>query len=122
LSVLERRARDAKSRALVRSWEYRQRNLARGIWFELRRILADTERAFVLSDDVAAEVLHSGAKLEAAGARLEPKKRIMFVTADELSGYTDIREIPVNLGVDFVAARNIALLPFPSCARRRVVR
>ena len=41
---LEQRARQFRSRVLVRSWEYRQRHHARGVWFRFRRVLADAKR------------------------------------------------------------------------------
>jgi len=46
---LERRARQYRSRMLIRAWDYRQRGHARGVWFRLRRVLADASHAYAVS-------------------------------------------------------------------------
>jgi hypothetical protein len=45
---------------LIRAWAYRKRHHARGVWFRLRRLLADASHAYVISsndaDQLRAEV------------------------------------------------------------------
>ena len=40
---LHERARRIHERALIRAWEYRQRNHSKGVWYRLRRLLVDAE-------------------------------------------------------------------------------
>jgi hypothetical protein len=118
MRAMQQRVREVLARALVRSWEYRQRNLARGIWAKLRRLLADAEHAYVISDESLEKLLASGgAHVEPVGLRLDPPKKLLFVTAHQLALLPDYREIPVNLGADFLAARNVALVAFASVTR-----
>ena len=112
--VLEQRAKAAKAQALVRSWKYRQREAAGGVWFELRRLLANAERAFALNDDDARKLLDRGARLEPVGVRIEPRKNIIFVGRQDLQRIMGAKEIPVGLGSEFLDARNVALVPFAS--------
>ena len=51
--AFERRIRERRARMLERSSEYRHRSHARGVWFRLRRVLADASAAFVISEDEA---------------------------------------------------------------------
>ena len=48
--AVERRLRQLRSRVLVRAWDYRQRNHARGVWFRLRRVLAEASQAYARLD------------------------------------------------------------------------
>jgi len=57
------RARAVRTRAHVRAWKYRQRNLAAGVWFRLRRVLADAKAAYVISDEDARRLLADGYEL-----------------------------------------------------------
>jgi len=43
----ERRLRQQRSRVAIRSWDYRQRRHARGVWYKLRRTLVDAQTYFV---------------------------------------------------------------------------
>ena len=49
IASLERRARTYRSRMLIRAWDYRQRDHARGVWLRLRRVLADASHAYIVS-------------------------------------------------------------------------
>jgi hypothetical protein len=50
------RASAVRTRRLVRGWQYRRRNLAAGVWFRLRRVLADARAAHVISEEDAARL------------------------------------------------------------------
>lgn len=109
---LERRAKAVKSRAAIRSWEYRQRHHAKGTWFQLRRLLADASHIYILTERAARELMAEGYLPEPVGARLEPKKVLLFVPAERVEAIADRQEIPVRIGVDFLAARYIAMVRF----------
>ncbi len=111
---LHRRARDIKARALVRSFEYRQRNQAGGVWFRLRRILVDARQAWTIPEQEAARLLAEGLRPEAVGAELEPPKAILFVPLERLQAVPDRVELPLRLGPELLAARWIALVRFES--------
>ena len=112
LDRLRERARVVRTRAAVRSWEYRQRNLAAGVWFRLRRMLADAREALVISDEDARRLIAEGYRPEPCGRQVAPEKTILFVDEPRLATLTGCRSIPVGLGPEFLAARAIALVPF----------
>ena len=119
LDTMRARARDVRTRAAVRSWNYRQRNLAGGVWFRLRRVLADARAAYVISDDDARRLVEEGHQPEACGTEVAPEKTMLFVDEARLSGLISRRQIPVGLGPAFLAARAIALVPFEEARRGR---
>ena len=69
--LLERRLRELRSRVLVRSWDYRQRRHARGVWFRLRRAFAGAAEAYAISREAAQELIAEGHRLEPVGGELE---------------------------------------------------
>jgi hypothetical protein len=106
------RARDARTRAAVRSWHYRQRNLAAGVWYRLRTALAAAKAAYAISDDEARQLIAEGYRPEACGAAIAPQKTIVFVDEPRLSSIDGRRSMPVGLGPDFFGAQAIALVAF----------
>lgn len=109
---LQRRAREIRARAEIRKWEYRQRNHAKGVWFRLRRVLADAALAYGLNDEDMERLLAEGFGLEAVGGELQPIKRILFVPEARLQLISERREIPVRLGPELLGERNLALVRF----------
>jgi hypothetical protein len=105
--------RSARGRAALAAWEYRQRHHAKGVWYRVRRVLAEASHAFALSDGAVQALLAEGYQPEAVGADLEPQKTLLFVPAERLATLPEKREIPVRIGADFLFSRNIALLRFP---------
>lgn len=112
--VLERRARSVRARASVRQWEYRQRRHAKGVWVRLTRLLADASHAWEIDEATANQLVAEGGQVDPIGLELEPVKTLIVVpsTHPDPSG-VGIRPIPVNLGVDFLVARYVALRRFP---------
>lgn len=106
------RARAVRTRARVRSWTYRQRNLAAGVWFRLRRVLADASAAYEISDEDARRLVAEGYRPEPCGGEVAPEKTILFVDERRLSKIETRRPIRVGLGPDLLAARAIAVVPF----------
>lgn len=111
--AIERRLRRHQSRFAIRAWEYRQRNYARGVWFRLRRVLADAARAYVLTEEAAQALLAEGYRSEPVGAELEPAKIIIFAPAERIACVAAAREIPVSLQAEMLEARCVALVRFP---------
>ena len=114
LDRMHARARAVRTRAEIRRWKYRQRNLAAGVWFQLRRALAAAKEAYVISESDAAQLLADGYRPDACGTRLEPEKTIICVDSIRLGHLDSRRRIDVRLGPDFLLARAIALVPFES--------
>jgi hypothetical protein len=113
---LERRVAELRARMLVRSWEYRQRHHARGVWFRLRRVLADASAAFVIPPDEAAKLVAEGYRVEPVGQALEPPKSIVFAPADRVARIASARAVPVRLGRELLEAEHLVLTPFePTC-------
>jgi hypothetical protein len=107
--------------ALDPNGEYRQRDLAAGVWFRLRRVLADARLAFAISEEDARRLIAEGCQPAACGAQVTPEKMIFFVGEPRLAALPSRRAIPVTLGPDFLAATAVALVAFDS-RRRRVLR
>ena len=74
---LEYRLRQHRRRTLVRSWEYRQRRHAHGVWFRLRSVLSNARTAYVISGADAETLMAEGHRLEPVGRELDPPKLII---------------------------------------------
>lgn len=109
---LRRRTEQIRQRALIRSWEYRQRDYANGVWDRFRRLLVDAAEAWVIDDGDARRLAESGRAEQAVGAELDPPKRIYFVSPQGLVGVSSRRQVPVRLKGELLQARNLALVPF----------
>ncbi|HKY38028.1 MAG TPA: hypothetical protein VJN18_18930 [Polyangiaceae bacterium] len=107
---LQERARKARERAQIQAWQYRQRNLASGVWFRVRRVLVDAAEAFRISAEDAERLERAGARPAPAGLELEPAKRLFFVDREELASLPSRCSIPVRLGAAFLAARDVVLV------------
>ena len=117
LDRMHARAREVRIRVAVRRWHYRQRNLAAGVWFRLRRVLADAKAVYVISDQDARRLVTEGYRVEACGRQVAPEKVILFVDETRLSSVESRRSIPVGLGPAFLTATAIALVAFDHVRR-----
>lgn len=117
LAALHDRVRRLRSRAAVRAWEYRQRNLAKGVWFDLRRLLAHAESAWSLPEDEAQRLLAEGYEAADVGNRLAPPKTILVVTEERLREVPGRAAVPLRLGPELLGARWLALVPFADTRR-----
>lgn len=118
ISPLEQRLRQLRSRVLVRSWDYRQRRHARGVWFRFRRVLADASEAYAVTREDAAELLAEGYKAEPVGEELQPPKIVVFAPAARVVRLASARALTVRLSTDLLAAECLALVPFAHRAVR----
>lgn len=110
--ALRQRLRQQRSRALVRSWAYRQRGSAHGVWFRLRRLLTDANAAYVISREEARTLLSEGYRAESVGSDLEPPKLIVFAPAERIAKVPTARRVPVRLGGEILTAEWLALTRF----------
>jgi hypothetical protein len=83
LERMQDRARSVRARAAVRGWQYRQRHLAAGVCFRLRRVLADARamveapRPVVLTRrSPAPSILHASLTRRSAYDRLRLTRRM----------------------------------------------
>lgn len=106
------RVKAVRARALVRRWEYRQRNLAHGSWDRLRAALAHAREAYVIDDATVTALLAEGYEADARGRDLEPPRALVWITADRAARLTSARPITLRLDTELLAARNLALVPF----------
>ena len=111
-SALDRRLRAFQSRVLVRGWDYRQRRHARGVWFRLRRVLADTRAAWAIPRAEADRLLAEGFLPEPVGHELAPPKLIVFAPADRIARIAGARPLAVRLGAGLLQADCLALSRF----------
>ena len=109
---LHRQAQRVRSSAAVRAWEYRQRKHSKGVWFRLRRVLADAESAFAIPCSEVRRLEDEGCRLEPVGAEIEPQKMILFVPNARLEQIPEKRRLRVTLDADFFAAPCVALSRF----------
>jgi hypothetical protein len=108
--ALRERVRRIHERTLIRAWEYRQRNHAKGVWYRFRRVLVDAAQAWVIGDLEADRLERDGRVPLPVGAELAPPKRLFFLTEQELVALSDRRMVPVRLCAELLQARNLALI------------
>jgi hypothetical protein len=101
-----------RGRQQVRAWEYRQRRHSMGLWFRLRRLLVDAERAYEIPEAAARELLEQGLRPEPLGDELQPQRLFLFVPPERVDAIPGAREIPVRLGPELLGARCLALVPW----------
>jgi len=109
---MERRLRELRSRVLVRAWDYRQRRLARGVWFRFRRVLAAANEVYALPPDEAQRLVAEGCTPEPVGLELEPPRLLLFVSAERVAQIPSARPLAVRLSADLLSAECLALVPF----------
>jgi hypothetical protein len=114
----ERRLRELRSRVLVRSWEYRQRRHARGVWFRLRRVLADAREAYVIPREEALRLIGEGLRPEPVGQELDPPRLVLFVPGKRLARIAAARPVAVRLEAGLLSAECLALTAFDTPAGR----
>lgn len=111
---LERRAREVRSRAVVRAWEYRQRNLSRGVWYRFRRLLVDARECWEISASEAERLVVEGYEPDPVGSELQPPKQVFVVGVERCSAIEDRRQLDVRLSSELLAATHLVLVPFES--------
>jgi hypothetical protein len=110
--ALHRRARAIRARALVRQWEYRQRDLAKGVWYRFRRALVDAAEAYAIPSEEAERLRREGHVALPVGDELEPPKVMFFVSPARLAEIEGRQRIPLHLDDRLLGARYVALVRF----------
>jgi hypothetical protein len=110
--IQERRLREVRSRVLIRAFAHRQRRHAGGVWFRLRRVLADAREAHAISADDANRLIAEGYRPEPVGQELAPPRVILFLPPDRVAGLASARPLPVRLDAELLSAECLALVPF----------
>ncbi len=113
LERLHLRARRARASAAVRRWEYRQRHHARGAWLRLRRLLADAESAWRVSQQEAAGLVAEGIVPEPVGLELEPPMTILVVPPTRIEALASRQPVALTLGAELLASRHLAISRWP---------
>lgn len=107
------RVRRIQARGRVLRWEYQQRNLAHGAWGRFREALAMAEVAYAIDPASADALVAEGFATDGRGARLEPARRIVWITAERAASLTTGRRLAMTLDADMLAATTLALIAFP---------
>ena len=111
--TLAERVKAVRARAQVRRWEYRQRNLAHGAWARFRAALAHARQAYAIDEATADALLAEGSVSDERGRGLEPPRTIVWITAERAARIVDPRPLELKLDAELLAARYLALVPFP---------
>jgi hypothetical protein len=108
--ALHERVRRLRERALIRSWEYRQRNHANGAWYRFRRVLVDAAQAWIIDDRDADRLESEGRIPLPIGSEFALPIRVFLLTEEQLAVAPSRRRVPVRLCAELLQARNLALI------------
>ena len=111
--TLTDRVKAVHARARIQRWEYRQRNLAHGTWGRFRAALTHAREAYAIDDTTAAALLAEGFAADDRGEGLEPPRTLVWITAERAACLVDARPLVIRLDAELLAARCMALVPFP---------
>jgi len=120
VTTLEQRVARMRQRLVVRAWEYRQRDLAKGVWTKVRRLLVDAESAWIIDAADVEIVRAAGIRPESDGLRLQPPKEIRFVSSEVLSTLPSRQTIDLGMNAAFLEATHVVLVAHPGFRGRPV--
>jgi hypothetical protein len=112
IDAMNRRAIKINQRAALRRWEYRQRHCSRGVWFRLRRVLADAQEAFLLDGPDGDRLIAGGFASERVGTELAPPKRLVFAPREAILELPSAHRVAVRLSPELLSASCVALVRF----------
>jgi hypothetical protein len=111
--TIAERVKQIRSRARIRRWEYRQRNLAHGAWGRFRTALAHAEAAYAIDEATAAALIAEGFAADDRGRGLEPPRTLVWIPAARAAALAGARRLELTLGPALLAERYLALVAFP---------
>ena len=111
-SALEERVRHLRAQAAIRDWEYRQRRHAKGVWFRLRRVLADAQECWQIPPGEVPSLLDEGFEAQPVGHEIEPPLKMFILPAARVAVIRGRRRIAVGLTAALLGAGCVALVPF----------
>jgi hypothetical protein len=97
---------------LIRAFDDRQRRHAAGVWFRVRRVLADAREAHAISTDDANRLIAEGYRPEPVGQELSPPRVILLLPPERVARVPSARLLPVRLNGELLSAECLALVPF----------
>jgi hypothetical protein len=109
-----RKLKDHKKRVMIRRWEMRQIEHAKGTWYRLRRALAMTAAVYAIDDQQADALEHAGYASLPVGDELAPPKRLFQLTEQALDPALTRRPLRVKLDASLLGERNLVLVPWKS--------
>ncbi len=113
---LERRVARIRQRCVVRSWEYRQRNLAHGCWGKLRMLFALSAQAYEPDDGAVDSLRARGGLPNPVGTLFHPEKQIFLLSLEDVANLPGLRRIPME--TTSFGLERIGLLPFVEVQKR----
>lgn len=109
-----RALKEHQKRVLIRAWELRQFEHAKGSWYRLRRALAMSQAVYAVDDEDASMLEQRGLTPLAVGAEFAPAKRLFVVDQGQLSSDLRLRPLRMRLNRELLAAKNLVLVPWSS--------
>ena len=110
---LHARIKAARAADAIRRFEYRQRNLSRGVWFRLRRLLSRAATAWQIGDEDARRLLDEGIRPQAVGLEIEPPIQILVVPEEIIQTLPTRQPLTVRLSAELLTTRHLALVLWP---------
>jgi hypothetical protein len=109
---MARALKEHKQRVLIRAWELRQLEHAKGAWFRLRHALALSEAVYAIDEDAARSLEQKGYGSLPVGREFSPPKRLFVVAAGQLSSELASRPLRIRLDAALLGERNLVLVPW----------
>lgn len=113
LETLHKRIKAARAADAIRRFEYRQRNLARGVWFRLRRLLSRAATAWQVGEEDARRLLDEGIRAQGVGLEIEPPIQILVVSEERIQTLATRRPLAIRLSAELLTTRHLALVLWP---------
>jgi hypothetical protein len=110
---LHERIKAARAADAIRRFEYRQRNLARGVWFRLRRLLSRAATAWQIEEEDARRLLDEGIRPQGVGLEIEPPIQILVVPEQRIQTLATRQPLTVRLSAELLTTRHLALVLWP---------
>jgi len=109
---LHERLRQMKARVAIQQWEARQIGHARGVWFRLQLLLAQTKRALVITAEEATVLRNAGLEPSPVGLQLEPPKSFFVLSEQAVPLGVVGFEVPLQESNRLLLAPAAILIPF----------
>ncbi len=113
--TLARKVLAIRSRCRVRRWEYRQRNLAHGVWAKFREALALAADAYAIDAATLDLLVAEGFALDTRGEGLEPPRRLVWISSRRAEVLA-AQPVPLRLDATLLATPVLALVAFEPAA------
>jgi hypothetical protein len=109
--TLARTIKGIRTRASIRRWRFRQRNLAAGAWDRFREALAFAKEAYAIDAATADALVAEGFATDPRGSLLEPPRRIVWIT-EARAATLGAPRLALRLDEAMLSSPILALVPF----------